>query len=117
MNQEIGVGLHRILLPKSSIDYKKWAVIACDQFTSEPEYWQQVEEIVGDSPSTYHMILPEVFLGTSEEEKRIETTQDVMKAYLEKSIFKQVNDFIFVHVTSLLSNQRLSQRPGSQIFG
>ena len=39
-----------ILLPKNA-DMTKWSVIACDQYTSEPEYWKQVEEIVGDSPS------------------------------------------------------------------
>ena len=74
---DLGIKCPKILLPRSDIDLKKWAVIACDQFTSQPEYWQQVKEIVGDSPSTYHMILPEVFLGTKEEDFRIQTTQDI----------------------------------------
>lgn len=93
---EIGVKIPEILLPKPSVNYKKWAVIACDQFTSEPEYWQQVEEIVGPAPSTYHMILPEVFLGTPEEDNRITTTQAMMSEYLQSGIFNQVNDFIYV---------------------
>lgn len=96
MTPEIGVKVPNILLPKKAIDHQKWAVIACDQFTSEPEYWEQVEEIVGDSPSTYHMILPEVFLGTPEEKKRIKTTHKVMGQYLESDIFQDVNDFIYV---------------------
>jgi len=74
MTPEIGVKKPNVLLPKQEIDHNKWAVIACDQFTSEPEYWEEVAEIVGDSPSTYRIILPEVYLGTPEEENRIETT-------------------------------------------
>ena len=45
------------LLPKN--DFEKWAVVACDQYTSEPEYWKQVEELVGDSPSALNIILPD----------------------------------------------------------
>jgi len=93
---DIGLKRPRILLPKSDVDLKKWAVIACDQFTSQPEYWQQVEEIVGDSHSTYHMILPEVFLGSSEEENRIQSTQSTMTGYLQSGLFGQTHDFIYV---------------------
>ena len=49
-----------ILLPKKN--FEKWAVVACDQYTSEPEYWEDVEKIVGDSPSALKIILPEIFL-------------------------------------------------------
>ena len=47
-----------ILLPQK-ISMKKWACVACDQFSSQPEYWDRVAEFVGDAPSTYHMIFPE----------------------------------------------------------
>jgi len=93
---DIGIKRPNLLLPMSDIDPQKWAVIACDQFTSQPDYWQQVEEITGDSPSTFHMILPEVFLGSSKEEKRIQTTQAAMKAYLQSGYFQPLNDFIYV---------------------
>ena len=96
MTLEIGVKVPDVLLPKREIEYKKWSVIACDQFTSEPEYWEQVEEIVGDSPSTYHMILPEVYLGTEEEKKRIESTHQIMSEYLKSDIFQEMDDFIYV---------------------
>jgi len=96
LTQEIGIGIPDILIPKPSIDINKWSVIACDQFTSEPEYWQQVEELVGDAPSTYHMILPEVYLGTPKEEKRITETQTVMRSYLQSGTFTKVNDLIYV---------------------
>ena len=50
-----------ILLPKD-VDMTKWSVVACDQYTSEPEYWSDVEKIVGDSPSTLKLTLPEIYL-------------------------------------------------------
>ncbi|MFW5713243.1 MAG: DUF1015 domain-containing protein [Brevefilum sp.] len=94
--REIGLRIPQILLPKPTIDLHKWAVIACDQFTSQPEYWQQVEEIVADAPSTYRMILPEVYLDTPEEEERVKSTQKMMQKYLESNIFNVINDFIYV---------------------
>ncbi len=66
----IGIQIADILLPNESIDPGKWAVIACDQFTSEPEYWQAVEKHVGDSPSTLNLILPEVYLEKEESKDR-----------------------------------------------
>ena len=52
----------RILLPDERVDLSRWAVLACDQFTSQPDYWQRVEEIVGTAPSCLDLILPEVWL-------------------------------------------------------
>lgn len=83
----VGVNAADVLLPNSEIDYHKWAVIACDQFTSEPEYWQTVEKIVGDSPSTLHMILPEVYLGKPQEADRVKATQQTMRRYLDEGVF------------------------------
>ena len=57
--EKLGFYPANILMPKGQ-DMHKWAVVACDQFTSEPEYWQAVEEKVGDAPSTLRLILPEV---------------------------------------------------------
>lgn len=94
--KDIGFQIPQILLPTTSLDMQKWAVIACDQFTAEPEYWQEVEKIVGDAPSTYHMILPEVFLDTPEEENRIKRTHLVMQDYLQSGIFTPMEGFIYV---------------------
>lgn len=94
--QDIGIKIPDILLPKADIDPQKWAVIACDQFTSEPEYWQKVDDLVGDSPSTYQMILPEVYLETPEEQKRLASTQAAMRQYLAEGIFKEVDDLVYV---------------------
>ena len=96
ITDDIGLQIPQILLPKPSIDLHKWAVIACDQFTSQPEYWQEVVDIVGDSPSTYRMILPEVYLDTPQEEKRIKTTHAVIHDYLQTGIFQTVDGFIYV---------------------
>jgi hypothetical protein len=94
--QEIGLKIPDILLPKSSVDPHKWAVIACDQFTSEPEYWHEVEEIVGDAPSTLHLILPEVYLETDEGNRRLDSTQENMKSYLQSNLFREVDNFVYV---------------------
>ncbi|HPX95058.1 MAG TPA: DUF1015 domain-containing protein [Brevefilum fermentans] len=94
--QKIGIKTPRILLPNKNIDLRKWAVIACDQFTAQPEYWQEVENIVGDAPSTYHMILPEVFLETPQEEERIKNANIAMQNYLQSGIFTSMEGFIYV---------------------
>jgi hypothetical protein len=83
---DIGVQVGEILLPGKGIDLNKWAVIACDQFTSQPEYWETVHAAVGGAPSTLHMILPEVYLGTPLEEKLIHDTQVTMRKYLEEGL-------------------------------
>ena len=79
-----------ILLPKEGTDLKKWAVVACDQYTSEPEYWDKVEKFVGDSPSTLRLILPEVYLETETEEQqglRLNGIKDSIDSYLANGIW------------------------------
>ena len=88
-----------ILLPKNA-DYEKWAVIACDQFTSQPEYWQEVGEMVGDAPSTLHMILPEVLLPGSD--AQIAAIHQKMADYLAQGVFAEYkNSYIYVERTLL----------------
>src|SRR5574338_245818 len=96
---EIGVQIGPILLPNKTVDPQKWAVIACDQFTSQPEYWQEVSEIVGDSPSTLHLVLPEVFLGTPEEQARVQSTQAAMRAYLDEGLLVPYDGLVYVERT------------------
>ncbi len=76
-----------ILLPKD-VDMTKWSVVACDQFTSQPEYWQQVEELVGDAPSTLRLILPEAKLNNPDVEDEIAKINEHMDEYMKKGIFK-----------------------------
>lgn len=85
-----------ILLPKVG-DMSSWSVIACDQFTSQPEYWLSVRETVGDKPSTLNMILPEAELGTRDTETESEKIYSVMQKYLAEGIFKEYkNAFIYI---------------------
>lgn len=92
----VGVQIADILLPVEGTDLTKWSVIACDQFTSQPEYWQQVADLVGDSPSTYNMILPEVFLGKPEEQARLKSTQATMLNYVQQKLLVQHEGLIYV---------------------
>ncbi|MBQ4424440.1 MAG: DUF1015 domain-containing protein [Lachnospiraceae bacterium] len=75
-----------ILLPKD-VDMTKWSVVACDQYTSEPEYWEEVENIVGDAPSALRLILPEARLGKPGVEDDIAAINATMTEYLEKDLF------------------------------
>jgi hypothetical protein len=78
-----GLSLPKLLLPASHIDLQKWAVIACDQHTSEPEYWEEVARIVGDAPSTLHLVYPEVYLGESGADRRIAAIHSAMRRYID----------------------------------
>lgn len=95
-SSQIGAIVPRVLLPRPGIDLSKWAVIACDQFTSEPEYWQEVARLVGAAPSTYHLILPEVELGTSAEAQRVQTIHRAMQDYLDGGLFVEHEGLILV---------------------
>ncbi len=78
-----------ILLPKGN--FEQWAVIACDQYTSEPEYWENVKAAAGNKPSALNIVLPEVYLSADNSE-RIDTINNNMQEYLDKSIFKEYPD-------------------------
>ena len=81
-----------ILLPKKGTDMTKWSVVACDQYTSEPDYWREVESIVGDSPSTLRLTLPEIFLEEEDVADRINKINNTMKEYLDKGLFEEYKD-------------------------
>lgn len=88
-----------ILLPKVE-DMTKWSVVACDQFTSQPEYWERVEKYVGNEQSAYHLILPEANLGTEKEEEHLQKIHSTMEEYLEKEVFASYeNSYIYIERT------------------
>lgn len=93
---DIALQVGEILIPRKSIDLKKWAVIACDQFTSQPEYWDQVRAFVGNAPSTFHLILPEVYLGSPDEPERVTAIQATMRAYLDQNLLLPHEGMILV---------------------
>ena len=83
---ELGVKIPKILLPKD-LDIKTWATIACDQYTQDKNYWQQVYSIVGLKPSTVKITFPEVYLGEPGRQERIQNIKKEMQSYIDKKIF------------------------------
>ncbi|EOQ37368.1 DUF1015 domain-containing protein [Butyricicoccus pullicaecorum] len=75
------IRLPKLLMPREGIDLSKWAVIACDQYTSQPDYWNNADTIVGDAPSTLRLTLPEVYLEQPDVKERTAKIQDAMQRY------------------------------------
>ncbi|MDE5569333.1 MAG: DUF1015 domain-containing protein [Ruminococcus sp.] len=92
-----------ILIPNESIDMSKWAVIACDQYTSEPEYWNAVESTVGGNPSALSLILPEIYLENEDVDEKISNIHKTMDKYIGDGIFTEYNNAI-VYVERIQSN-------------
>ncbi len=97
-----------ILIPNSSVDMSKWSVIACDQYTSEPEYWEQVSANVGSAPSTLNLILPELYLEQDGVSERIDAIHGAMDKYLADGIFDEYKNAM-VYVERIQSNGILRQ--------
>lgn len=88
-----------ILLPKN-VDFAKWSVVACDQYSSEPEYWKKAAELAEGSPSTLNIIYPEAYLSEADGDKRIEKINRTMEQYLDDGIFNEYKDsLIYVERT------------------
>lgn len=97
---DLGLLIPEVYLPRPGIDLTKWAVIAVDQFTSQPEYWEQVERFVGDAPSTFHLTLPEIYLEKPGEAARIERIQTAMRRYLDDGVLVPREGLIYVERTA-----------------
>jgi uncharacterized protein (DUF1015 family) len=87
--REIGVSVPKILLPKDGVDLTKWAVVACDQYTSDKEYWKKVEELVGMAPSTAKITFAEVYLEDDDKNNRIQKINYLMEKYLKDGIVEE----------------------------
>lgn len=96
MSIDEGFRLPRVCLPRPGIDLRKWAVIACDQYTSEPEYWHAIEREVGDAPSTLHLIFPEVYLEADDAPQRIARIQATMRDYLARELLVEHEGAVYV---------------------
>ncbi len=84
--ESIGFGPADILLPRNA-DLNKWCVVACDQYTSEPDYWEKAAAIVGDAPSTLNLVFPEIYLEEPGFDQRISSIQCAMNRYLDSGVF------------------------------
>ncbi len=91
-----------ILLPKDA-DMTKWGTVACDQYTSEPEYWQSVESFVKGAPSAYNLILPEVYLEDADVEDRIKVLNRNMYDYLNSDVLTSLGK-CYIYVERTLKN-------------
>ncbi len=95
--EKIGLQVPKILLPKTGTDMQRWAVIACDQYTSDPAYWQRLEQQTADGVSTLKLVFPEVYLEESDGERRIAAINRAMEEYLaDGSLEEQPPGFILV---------------------
>lgn len=83
---DLGIAAGTLWLPTAKADIEKWPVVACDQYTSQPDYWTEVEGIVGNAPSTLHMIFPEIYLEQEGKEERIAKIQQSMEEYVAEGI-------------------------------
>lgn len=97
-----------ILLPRPGVDLTSFAVIACDQFTSNLEYWKEVEKLTKNKPSTYHMMFPEAYLGKVDEEKYIENINKNIQGYLDDGVLVDQGEcFILVDRKTSVVDRRL----------
>lgn len=88
----------KILLPKNT-SMTKWSVVACDQYTSEKEYWDKVSDIVGDAPSTLKLTLPEIYLEEKDVDERIKNINNNMEKLINDNFFYEIDGMIYVERT------------------
>jgi uncharacterized protein DUF1015 len=97
--EDIGIQVPQVYLPVRGTDLTKWAVIACDQFTSQPEYWGKVAKLAGHEPSTLNLIFPEADLEKPGEAERIRSIQSTMRSYLQAGVIQPRAGLIYVERT------------------
>ncbi|NCA95040.1 MAG: DUF1015 family protein, partial [Epsilonproteobacteria bacterium] len=97
-----------ILLPKDGVDMNAFAVIACDQFTSQCDYWDGLKEKIGDKPSTFHMIFPEAYLTLVNEKDYITGINRNIDRYLKEDVLKDIGEcFVLVERNTPHTKRRL----------
>ena len=101
-----GIYIPEILLPKN-IDVKTWSVIACDQYTQNPDYWKKTSDSTENKPSTLNLILPEVYLNAPDKKERISKIHKSMNDYISADIFSDaLNSFIYLERTTAFGRTR-----------
>ena len=126
-NGGFGIYAPKILMPAEGTDLEKWATIACDQYTSDPGYWQMAEELIGDAPSTLDLQMPEAWLGEAGKghEGHEAAIPHKMKEYLENGTLREIPEgFVFIKretssgtrrgLLALADMDRFDYRPGSK---
>ncbi|MDR2201475.1 MAG: DUF1015 domain-containing protein [Clostridiales bacterium] len=87
------------LLPRKNIDLNKWAVVACDQHTSDPAFWTELSDYVGGAPSALRLVLPECFLDTAAIERQAAAINAAADKYLADGVFASYSGMVFVERT------------------
>lgn len=104
---KISVKVPDILLPNKSVDMSKWAVVACDQYTSEPEYWEGVKKATEGSPSALNVIFPEVYLS-KDNAPIIESINKTMHEYLDTGVLQSIGEgFVLIERSTPITPKRL----------
>ncbi len=104
--EKMGLIAADIMLPKKGTDLYKWAVVACDQYTSEKDYWEDVSKIVGNDPSTLKLIFPECYLEDGDSKERIANINKTMKSYVEANLFDTYSETFFLVKRTCASGSR-----------
>lgn len=89
----------RILLPEKSVPVSRWACLACDQFTSQPDYWEQAAALASGGPSALDIVLPEVYLDRADAPARIRAIHEAMERYRDEVLTRCVNGLVYVERT------------------
>lgn len=101
------IGIPSLLLPKKNVDLSKWAVVACDQFTSQPNYWKELSNYIGNAPSTLRMVLPEVYLEKMND-LMIDEINQKMNDYLNQNVLEDLGPtLLLIERTTAQNNKRL----------
>ena len=103
---KIGLHVPEILLPNKDTDLSKWSVVACDQYTSQPDYWNEVKDITKDAPTSLNVIFPEVYLEDEDGNQRIQNINNTMQQYLDEGVLETMPNKGFV-----LVDRKTSQAP------
>ncbi|HIP94411.1 MAG TPA: DUF1015 domain-containing protein, partial [Leucothrix sp.] len=103
---KIGLQVPEVLLPREDMNLSKWSVVACDQYTSQLDYWNQVKAFAGDAPSTLNVIFPEVYLEDSDGDQRIQNINSAMQDYLDNGALKPL-----ANKSLILVDRKTSQAP------
>ena len=91
-NNNAGVCVPEIMFPAEGVDLTKWACVACDQYTSQPDYWEGCEKVVGDAPSTLRIMLPEIYLEKPGEDERIASIRKTMDEYMANGTLRNLGE-------------------------
>ncbi|MBQ3551938.1 MAG: DUF1015 domain-containing protein [Clostridia bacterium] len=104
---KVGIFVPELIFPNENIDLGRFAVVACDQYTSQPSYWEETERIVGDKPSALRMMLPEMYLDKPDEAERIAAINAAMDRYVEDGTLENKGQGFVLVRRSVAGNVRL----------